>query len=1047
MKRVESMSTPFDDLGATRLLQHASWLRSLARTLVLDPSRAEDLVQETWLAALRRRPAGDRSLRPWLATVLRNFARKAARDESSRNSREIEGQPPAELPDPAELCEELEAERVLTDELAALDEPYRSTLLLRYYRGLEPTEIARRQGIPAGTVRWRVKRGLDTLRERLDERFDGERRSWCLLLTPLVRSKVAATSLVGPSISCGGMLTMKKLLEVGAGLAVLLLAYVGLSVAGLLPDALTVSGARGQEVAVAFRPIAEEPEVAAVAPAKVLRQESAPEVRRPIEAAIAEPSEERVTTCRLEAVIVDSAGYGLGGALLRVVTERGPGEGAVSAGDGSVALDVEVTDEKRGTRIEAFRTGYASHSEIVRLAAGEVVNLGRIALELGGRLRGRVVDEQGLGVVGAIITTREVGERRQELEMGRYLSAVHDRLNEAQAPVAISDDGGDFLLSGLGKGFVHLWAEADGFLPTYTEPVEVRVGIETYGAEIVLAHLGPANLVRGRVVTPDGAPVPFAVLDYKERSSELGYGIANQKTVDADGSFEFVLPPDATLTLTARDPEDRFGPVTADGVKAGRLDVELRLVEGEPLLLAALDPAQGRLGEFRYEILSASDEQLVLQSAGLRDYEDGVARFRLPERAYLVKITAPLHEEVVAGPFEPHPSDEVREIVLESVPGLLGRVVDDEGGVRGAKLELRSLVPAEERVERNGTRCWQDPIAIDGATSDEDGRFHLTIREPGGFVVRAEHEGYAAAEYGPFTAEPGARLEELELRLGPGGAIEGRVYLADGADPTGSIVLAHRGDGEPRTRRVGADGLYRFDHLTPGSWRVELREEDVLYSYVQQGPSLTDFEDEVRWNCLVEEGRTCFYDVRVGDPDAYRLEGRVTFDRAVPTTTVAWLAPPGASFLDNLGRWPTATVDPAGAFTLGVEEAGDYRLVLKSTSLSGEWVLVDEVRLEAATTTWEQDLALGSVAVEGVSAPEGDDLPPFVYRWNGPGRLMYLGLFAPSEDDVVRLDFVPAGPGALVRPTMEAIDDPAGWEVLSGVRVVAGEEARVVAPR
>lgn len=57
MQRVESMSTPFDDLGATRLLQHASWLQNLARTLVGDPARADDFVQETWLAALRRRPS------------------------------------------------------------------------------------------------------------------------------------------------------------------------------------------------------------------------------------------------------------------------------------------------------------------------------------------------------------------------------------------------------------------------------------------------------------------------------------------------------------------------------------------------------------------------------------------------------------------------------------------------------------------------------------------------------------------------------------------------------------------------------------------------------------------------------------------------------------------------------------------------------------------------------------------------------------------------------------------------------------------------------
>lgn len=48
------------------LLAHAGWVRGLARSLAVDASSAEDLVQDTWLAALRRglrdeRPHGSRS--------------------------------------------------------------------------------------------------------------------------------------------------------------------------------------------------------------------------------------------------------------------------------------------------------------------------------------------------------------------------------------------------------------------------------------------------------------------------------------------------------------------------------------------------------------------------------------------------------------------------------------------------------------------------------------------------------------------------------------------------------------------------------------------------------------------------------------------------------------------------------------------------------------------------------------------------------------------------------------------------------------------------
>jgi len=42
----------------------AAWVRSLARHLVRDPERAEDLLQDTWVAALRRPPRASGSVGP-----------------------------------------------------------------------------------------------------------------------------------------------------------------------------------------------------------------------------------------------------------------------------------------------------------------------------------------------------------------------------------------------------------------------------------------------------------------------------------------------------------------------------------------------------------------------------------------------------------------------------------------------------------------------------------------------------------------------------------------------------------------------------------------------------------------------------------------------------------------------------------------------------------------------------------------------------------------------------------------------------------------------
>ena len=61
------------------LSSHADWVRALARELVRDEHRAEDVVQETWVAALRRPPRDDSNVRGWLATVVRNVVRGRAR--------------------------------------------------------------------------------------------------------------------------------------------------------------------------------------------------------------------------------------------------------------------------------------------------------------------------------------------------------------------------------------------------------------------------------------------------------------------------------------------------------------------------------------------------------------------------------------------------------------------------------------------------------------------------------------------------------------------------------------------------------------------------------------------------------------------------------------------------------------------------------------------------------------------------------------------------------------------------------------------------------
>lgn len=189
------MSTDSVNRDPHALLAHAAWLRRLARSLVGDGAAADDLVQEAWVAALRRPPDADRPLRPWLRRVLENAARFRWRGEANRAAREAHVVALADdaTPSSDELLVRHEAQQLLARLVGELGEPYRSTILLRYAEGLEPTEIARRQGVPAGTVRWRVKEGLARLRAKLDEAHGGDRRAWMIVLGPLAVPRGATT--------------------------------------------------------------------------------------------------------------------------------------------------------------------------------------------------------------------------------------------------------------------------------------------------------------------------------------------------------------------------------------------------------------------------------------------------------------------------------------------------------------------------------------------------------------------------------------------------------------------------------------------------------------------------------------------------------------------------------------------------------------------------------------------------------------------------------------------------------------------------------------
>src|SRR5689334_3134234 len=186
------------------LLAHADWVRALARTLVADPGSADDLEQEVWRAALENPPRDASNPRGWLASVARNAARSLGRANSRRERRERSSARSEALPPTSELVAEAELSRELAGEVLQLEEPYRTVLLLRFWRSMTPDEIAQAQSIPRETVRTQLKRGLERLREQLDRRF-GEREKWLAAFAPLTRESTVSLA-AGAGI---GLLALK----------------------------------------------------------------------------------------------------------------------------------------------------------------------------------------------------------------------------------------------------------------------------------------------------------------------------------------------------------------------------------------------------------------------------------------------------------------------------------------------------------------------------------------------------------------------------------------------------------------------------------------------------------------------------------------------------------------------------------------------------------------------------------------------------------------------------------------------------------------------
>jgi RNA polymerase sigma factor (sigma-70 family) len=880
-----SASSPAD--RTERLLAQAGWVRRLARHLVRDPERAEDLVQDTWVAALRQPPRATdpAGVRGFLGRILRNALRQTIRSEQHRRQREASAARGPVERDGTALVEEVDGQRMLLEEVLGLAEPGRSTILLRYFRDLSSAEIARREGLPPATVRSRLRRGLEELRARLDERHDGDRSAWALAFLPWagpVESGSPGPSRPTPSHPVAppphvatvleGLLLMKAT-KIAALFALALLTVYGVTRFQRSVAPLAATEAR--------LPALHAPtEVDALAPAEITSTADAvPEARRsavtsPPAAPLAPPPPgpppALVETSTVSVTFLDSAGLALPGVEFRFERLlRGSDGPAVTAGFsgalGTAVLELELRPRQTFAAFSWRLEGHQMGGLSATLAVGGTTDLGTITVERGTPVSGRVLDPSGRGVAGARVWATGPsfpdGDRGQ-IERKGPATADGNLFEHDTTPTVTSASDGTFRIPGVAPGAARLWAHDDGARYCASEPFDVPAGEEVLGVEVVLVPLAPTDRIEGLVLSRDGLPVPRAQVRYA--LNDEGFGLSSAVTAGEDGRFSLVVWRQVPHTLTVLGKGDE-GNAHAAHVEPGTLDLVLRLGDQEACELVVTDPEGLPVEEYQVTTCLGNEDSWTGRVETGREHSGGRMRIGLPEARFWFEVRAVGFALGRLGPFEPQQVPPVLELVLDPAPAVRGRVLVKGEPAPNARVELYRAIDERTRLEVNGFPAfWQNTGETD--KTDEQGRFVLMARQDGEFLVRAAVEGLAPGESRPVRLTASTGAENLDVHVSPGGTLVVQVVAPPGGDPAGAIVAVTRGDGHPRTLRADATGRAVFDSLTPGRWDV-LPGTEELSPFVTSSSSedVGAFDPVPSFEGVVEvfEGRTSSHVLRL----------------------------------------------------------------------------------------------------------------------------------------------------------------------------------------
>ncbi|MCS6973135.1 MAG: sigma-70 family RNA polymerase sigma factor [Cyclobacteriaceae bacterium] len=169
------------DIFHNEFMPHINSMHNFAYRLTLDPDDANDLVQDTYLKAYRFIDSFERgtNAKAWLFRILKNSFindyRKKSKEPSKVDYQEVESFYNSEDVN-RQITPDLRVEAVkdmigdeISNALNSLDVDFRTVIILCDLEGFKYDEMAKILDIPIGTVRSRLHRARNLLKEKLSD--------------------------------------------------------------------------------------------------------------------------------------------------------------------------------------------------------------------------------------------------------------------------------------------------------------------------------------------------------------------------------------------------------------------------------------------------------------------------------------------------------------------------------------------------------------------------------------------------------------------------------------------------------------------------------------------------------------------------------------------------------------------------------------------------------------------------------------------------------------------------------------------------------------